>query len=188
MKLFLSVQENNSSQAKIFDIDRVLTDLGIIVFTPKDKSNLSNNISFSRLDGLVIAGGDSNQDAGYLIALAISQKKPILYLLEKGQALPNELLYIKNNTDVSKFLIVKYYNDCNIKTKISEFLDLIENGDARWDSPTVKFTWRITPRIERYLRWKTSVSGKTKADWLRHHISKEIISNDVDYQRFLQSD
>ncbi|MFW0862227.1 MAG: hypothetical protein ACKKL6_01445 [Candidatus Komeilibacteria bacterium] len=188
MKLFLSIQENSSTQAKIFDIDRVLTDLGVIVFTPKDKSNISNNISFSRLDGLVIAGGENNQDAGYLIALAISQKKPILYLLEKGQALPDELLYIKNNNDVSKYLIVKYYNDCNIKTKITEFLDLIENGDCRWDAPSVKFTWRITPRIERYLRWKTSVSGKTKATWLRNHIVKEIIMKDVEYQRFLQSD
>ncbi len=188
MKLFLSSNINNNSQAKIFDIDRVLSDLGVIVFTQNDKSNISNNISFSRLDGLIIAGGENNQDAGYLIALAISQKRPILYLLEKGQPLPDELLFIKNNKDVSKFLIVKHYNDCNIKTKISEFLDLIENGDSRWDTPSVKFTWRITPRIERYLRWKTSVSGKTKANWLRGHIVQEIIRNDLDYQKFLQSD
>lgn len=188
MRLFLSIQSGSSIQTKLFDVDRVLTDLGVIVFTQKDKSNITNNLSFERLDGLVITGGEDNQDAGYLIALAISQKKPILYLLAKSKPLPDELLFIKNNKDVSKFLIIKYYNDSNIKSKIVEFLDLIENGDSRWDAPTVKFTWRITPRIERYLHWKTSVSGKTKADWLRHYMVKEMMIKDVDYQKFLQSD
>jgi len=188
MKLFLSTQSSSPVQIKPFNIDKVLNDLGVIVFTQNDKSNITNNLSFRRLDGLVITGGDKNPDAGYLIALSISQRKPILYLLEKGQPLPDELLFIRNNKDVAKFLIVKYYNDSNIKNKIAEFLDLIENGDSRWDAPTVKFTWRITPRIERYLRWKMAVSGKTKANWLRNHIVKEIIMKDVDYQKFLQSD
>ena len=188
MKLFLSTISHSPVQAKLLDIDKVLNDLGVIVFTQNDKSNITNNLSFERLDGLVISGAAENQDAGYLIALAISQKKPILYLLEKGQPLPDELLFIKNNKDVSKFLIVKYYSDSNIKSKIVKFLDLIENGDSRWDSPTVKFTWRITPRIERYLRWKMVISGKTKADWLRSHIVREMIIKDVDYQKFLQSD
>lgn len=188
MKLFLSINSNTNGTIKSYDLDRILSDLGVLVITQKDKSNISNNISFERLDGLVLAGGDKNPDAGYLIALAISQKRPILYLLEKGQPLPDELLYIRDNKDVSKYLVIKYYNQDNIKAKITEFLDLIENGDARWDMPTVKFTWRITPRIERYLRWKMATCNKTKADWLRDHLVKEIIVNDVNYQKFLQSD
>jgi len=188
MKLFLSINFHSDIQSKFYDIDKILSDLGVLVFTQKDKSNVSNNISFERLDGLVLAGGEKNLDGGYLIALAISQKRPILYLLEKGQPLPDELLYIRDNKDVSKYLVIKYYSRENIKVKISEFIDLIENGDARWDTPTVKFTWRITPRIERYLRWKMSTCGKTKADWLRDHLVKEIIVKDVNYQKFLQSD
>lgn len=188
MRLFLSTQPGERGRQLMTEVDQILTDLGVIVFTASDKSNTTNSLSFDRLNGLIIGGGAKNQEAGYLIALAISQKKPILYLLQKGQPLPDELLFIKNNKDVSKFLIIKYFSKENIKKRLAEFIDLIENGDAKWDAPTVKFTWRITPRIERYLRWKMAMSGKTKADWLRNHIVKEIIANDSDYQNFLKSD
>jgi hypothetical protein len=188
MKLYLSVQPNNIEHIGTNKLNQILSDAGVIVFTGNEKTNITNTLSFERLDGLVIGGGIKNKDAGYLIALSISQKKPILYLLAKGQPIPDELLFIKNNKAVAKFLIVKYYSSENIKSKVADFLDLIENGDARWDSPTVKFTLRITPRIERYLRWKTAISGKTKADWLRSHIVKEIITSDTDYQNFLKSD
>jgi hypothetical protein len=136
----------------------------------------------------VIVGGENNQEAGYLIALALSQKKPVLYLLPYGTLLPAELGYLQGDPAVSRYLLVKYFSPDNLKSRLAEFIDLVENGDCRWDTPTVKFTWRVTPRIERYLRWQAVHTGKAKADWLREYISQEMIARDEEYQKFLQAE
>jgi len=188
MKLFLSGQPSEEGRLLVKQIDQALSDLGVIVFTNENQSAQNNNLSFDRLNGLVVTGSETNQDAGYLMALAISQKKPTLYLLRKGTLLPGELSYLQNNKEVSKYLVIKYFDSLSLVKRLAEFVDLLENGDKQWDVPSVKFTLRVTPRIERYLRWQSAHTGKTKADWLRGHIVQEIITQDKEYQKFLQAE
>lgn len=188
MKLFICTAENKLARQMHEKIYNTLVDAGVIVFTNQQSRKSEKGLSFANLNGLIIHHDDNNQEAGYLSALAISQKKPILYLLAKGKRLPEELSYIRNNQEVAKFLIVKFYDEQNIAKRLMEFVELVENGDSKWDMPTIKFTWRITPRIERYLQWKTVNTGKTKADWLRTYIIKELIHVDEEYEKFLKSE
>ena len=71
---------------------------------------------------------------------------------------------------------------------MAEFIELIEKGDAKWDVPTIKFTWRITPRNDRYLQWRTINTGQTKADWLRKYMVETLINEDEEYKKFLRSE
>ncbi|PIZ99360.1 MAG: hypothetical protein COX77_01745, partial [Candidatus Komeilibacteria bacterium CG_4_10_14_0_2_um_filter_37_10] len=128
-----------------------------------------------------------NTESGYLCALAIAQRKPILYLLPLGNMIPDEIKLLQSNPQVSKLLMVKFFQENNIESRLAEFIDLLENGRGDWELPTIKFTWRISPRIERYLRWKTVNTKKTKADWLREYLLKEIIDKDEEYKGFLRN-
>ena len=59
----------------------------------------------------------------------------------------------------------------------------MEKGEGK-ETPTIKFTLRITPRIERFLHWKTHNTKVSKADFLRELIER-LIDQDEDYQRFV---
>lgn len=48
----------------------------------------------------------------------------------------------------------------------------------------IKFTLRITPKIEKYLSWKTQNTDLTKADYLREMIDKDLTS-DEDFKKFI---
>ncbi|PJA92547.1 MAG: hypothetical protein CO133_02625 [Candidatus Komeilibacteria bacterium CG_4_9_14_3_um_filter_37_5] len=101
--------------------------------------------------------------------------------------IPDEIKLLQSNPQVSKLLMVKFFQENNIESRLAEFIDLLENGRGDWELPTIKFTWRISPRIERYLRWKTVNTKKTKADWLREYLLKEIIDKDEEYKGFLRN-
>ncbi|MCR4279971.1 MAG: hypothetical protein NUV82_00925 [Candidatus Komeilibacteria bacterium] len=186
MKIFLCLpNQPPTEEARV--VYRYLQSLGAIVYTnDRTLQPTSVSISFDKIDTLFILARTENKEAGYLSALALAQKRPIVYLLPKGNALPEELDYIRQNSDVNKYLIIKFYDDKNWQNRIGEALETIERGDKRWDAPSIKFTWRLTPRIDRYLRWRTSGTQLTKADWLRDYIVKEIIDKDHNYQQFLR--
>ncbi|MFW0837681.1 MAG: hypothetical protein ACKKL5_01645 [Candidatus Komeilibacteria bacterium] len=184
MKLFVCTNGKNHN---FISVPKLLEEAGVIVFSNQTAKPSGDQLSFQQLDGLVIDGASDNNEAGYISALAISQKRPILYLLPKGAILPTELDYLRNNKEVAKYLLVKFYDQNNLSQRLSEFIDSLEHGKGDWDSPTIKFTWRITPRIERYLRWRTNNTGKSKADWLRAYIEDELIQKDQEYKDFLGS-
>ena len=145
-----------------------------------------SQLSFSNMDGLIIEGDDVVSDVGYLIAKALSQKKPILYLLPKGTALPDQIRDLINDENLKKNFILKFYNLKTINSLLLEFIDIIETGELRKEVSTIKFTLRFTPRAERYLRWRTHNTKVSKADLLRGLID-ETIKNDEKYQKNLRS-
>jgi len=73
-----------------------------------------------------------------------------------------------------------------LESVIVDFLHTVEKGEGR-ELPTIKFTLRVTTRIERYLHWKTNNTKITKADFLRELI-ENLIDKDQDYQRFVKKE
>jgi len=159
---------------------------GVLVLSNFMAPTTDSQLSFVNMDGLVIEGADVVSEVGYLIAKALSQKKPILYLLPKGTVLPDQLRDLTNDNNLKKFFILKFYNLKNINNLLLEFIDIIETGELRKEVPTIKFTLRFTPRAERYLRWKTHNTKVSKADFLRNLIDASI-NSDENYQKNLRS-
>lgn len=134
-----------------------------------------------RIDAIVIEGSDPAPEAGHLVALALAYRKPVLYLSERGKTVDRHLQRLQENKASSAFLRLEHYTLDSLSVRLKEFLRLVERGEGI-DAPTIKFTLRLTPAIERYLAYKVKGSKKTKADFLRDLLER-LIEEDQSYRQ-----
>ena len=199
MKVYFTAdnQAEQDLQERFSRIVDIMNSVGVLVMSNLAQKNISGFSSqdlekigqtgemlLERMDALIIEGSRPIPESGYLIAIALAHKKPILYLLEEGKKANKNLLHLQNDKNTVKFLKLKNYTEESLEKVLIDFLRVAERGEGK-ESPTIKFTLRVTPRIERYLRWKTSNSKLSKADYLREMID-DIIDSDDDYQKFIR--
>lgn len=185
---FYSQAEENKSlqqeiQGRILDFFK---ENGVVVLTNLySRKPEFDQLSFENMDGLVVEGLSSANEVGYLIAMALSQQKPILYLLPKGSLLPDQLRSLMQNKKLKKLFMLHYYSKQTLNNFLIDFIDIIETGELRREVPTVKFTLRFTPRSDRYLTWISRKKKLSKADYLRKMIDEAILT-DEEYQSHLR--
>ncbi len=148
-----------------------------------EKINQSGETMLSKMDGLVVEGTQPIAESGYLIAFALTHRKPILYIVEKGRTIDPNLVHLKKDKSIGHLLALEHYTESGLDELLVNFIQTIERGGR--ELPKIKFTLRVTSRIERYLHWKTHNTKLTKADFLREMI-EEMIENDTEYQRYVQ--
>ena len=156
----------------------------------RGENEARKSISYDQIEAVIIEGTKISPDAIYVIATALAYKKPVLYLMEKGNAIPEQLEYIRKDPNLGENFFLKFYSknekDKSIyKSIIPDFLNLLESGSLIKEKVNVKFTLRISPKIERYLTWKSMAEKKAKAEYLRQKL-EEIMSNDPEYKNFLR--
>jgi len=189
-------QAEEKLQKRFSQIIDTLSSAGVLVMSNLADKNLSGFSSqdlekidqageglLEKMDALIIEGTRPVPESAYLIAIALAHQKPILYLSEKGKAINKNLVHLQKDKNTAKFLNLKYYTENVLEKILLDFLQTIEKGEGR-EAPTIKFTLRITSRIERYLHWKTHNTKITKADFLRGLI-EGLIDKDEDYQKFV---
>ncbi|MAG59423.1 hypothetical protein CMO96_01390 [Candidatus Woesebacteria bacterium] len=181
--LFANPQSSSSLREQVEKARQILVRAGVVVHSNLDKTNeigfeeQDNQSTMDRVDGLVIEGSSPSPEQGYLIALALAHKKPTICLLERGKSIDPNLKVLLKGREASQLLEVTSYTPQSLEKTLQRFIDRIETGGGR-EVPSIKFTLRITPRIERYLNWKIKGAKKTKADWLREMIEKVIDKDD----------
>ena len=200
MKIYYYTPETDNAriQQNYTSILEILKRAGVLVMSNKEeymvaefskddleKINMTGENLLDKMDGLVIEASTADSEIGYLLAYAISQKKPVLYLYEKRISSKGNLLYVSKKNTPSFVLIKPYQTEKDLEKLVNGFITHIETGE-RFELPTIKFTLRITPRIEHYLNWKSKRIGKKKADFLRKVIDEEIIKKDAGYQEYLR--
>lgn len=198
MRLYFAAdnQAEEKLQKRFSHIISILSEAGVLVMSnladknlvgfssqDLDKINQSGEVLLEKMDALVIEGTKPISESGYLIAIALAHHKPILYLSEKGKLINKNLLHLRKDKSTAKLLQLEYYTDKNLDNVVLDFLQIVEKGEGR-EAPTIKFTLRITPRIERYLHWKTHNTKISKADFLRELI-EGLIDKDENYQKFV---
>ncbi|MFH0853237.1 MAG: hypothetical protein V1853_02420 [bacterium] len=135
------------------------------------------------MEGIIIEGSTPDPEVGYLLAYALAQKKPILFLTEKSSQGRQILKYLKDK-QIPKVCQIRYYTHKTLQWLLDEFIESIGHRETR-EIPRIKFTLRITPTIEAYLDWKTQNIKLKKADFLRGQIDK-LISHDKKFQAYLK--
>lgn len=140
---------------------------------------------FNQIQAVIIEGTKLNPEANYILALALSQKKPILFLLNKGSALSEQIKAIIKNKKLTENFLLCFYNEKNLEKQLNYFFDYI-GGARKKELATIKFTLRLTPKMERYLSWKIANTTLKKADYLRNILGK-VIEEDEEYKKFLRS-
>lgn len=194
MKIFYyhSPAEEKKYQKLYLLIKARLEQAGAAVFSPLKKVDqeaaTKYNADSSLLDqveGIVIELSNLDQEAGYLLAYAVLHKKPILCLYQDSAAI-NYLAKYLDFSSPPNFLFVRQYEQNNLAKIINPFLDFLAAPKEDDDIPKIKFTLRLTPKIDKYLHYKIHNTKKSKADWLRETIKTEILDKDQAYQKYLQ--
>ncbi len=134
-----------------------------------------------RVDAVVIEGSDPAPEAGHLVALALAYRKPVLYLTERGKPVDRHLRKLQENKAAGALLRLEAYAPDRLLVRLQEFFKVVERGESV-TSPTIKFTLRLTPAIDRYLTYKTQGTKKSKADLLRELIEK-LMADDAPYRQ-----
>ncbi len=172
-----------------------LRQAGVFVVASSDENNTdfkkeelermqeSGEILLDKMDCIIVEASKPDQEIGYLLAYAISQKKPLLYLYKKGT--PEKIAHgylTKKNTP--EYMRLAKYTKQDLEQTVMDFLHEVSEGKGLKQKPTIKFTLRITPRMERYLLWKAKKIKKTKADFLRQ-LLEELMDKDENFRNKL---
>ncbi|MFA6098623.1 MAG: hypothetical protein WCV50_02520 [Patescibacteria group bacterium] len=140
----------------------------------------AGEILLDKMDCLIVEASQPDQEIGYLLAYAISQKKPLLYLYQKGT--PEKVAHgylTKKNTP--EFMVMKSYSKNDLAQVVGDFINEVGQGKGIKEKPTIKFTLRINSQMERYLQYMSKRKKKTKADFLRD-IIEDIMQKDEGFR------
>lgn len=110
-----------------------------------------------------------NFGVGYMTAVAVQQKKPILLLRHEGV---REGDFARGVVD--GWVRHETYNQDNIDGIVKRFL---EESDI--STKDMRFNFFIDRPIYNYLRWAAFKTGKTKAEILRSLVQQEIEKKDL---------
>ena len=135
-------------------------------------------------DAVIIEGGSHVAENGYYLAMALAHKKPVLYLLKKGEIIDAAVDALTRNHDVKKYIRVVFYSPESFLKRIKTFLQFLDH-DIGKELFTIKYTLRLSPRLDRYVTWKSERDGKNKADFIRDAMS-DIMKGDEEYRQRLE--
>ena len=135
------------------------------------------------MQAIIVEGTTPDPQSGYLLAYALAEKRPLLYLYQRGDVAPDVLRYL-NLKDIPKFVIVATYRPDSLEKIVTQFLGGVGDVKVR-EIPRIKFTLRLTQTIDEFLDFKTRNTKMTKADYLRDHIDT-LIERDEEFQKYLK--
>lgn len=190
MKIFFQANSDASEELKLKyqKIINILIKNGVNYYSnlQPERFEKADIFIFNQIDAVIIEGTRINSEASYILALALSQKKPIMFLVNRGTILEEGIRKLSDDKKLANIFYFHFYNDNNLEKTLANFIDLIGAGDARREIANIKFTLRMTPRIERYLAWKVTNTKIKKADYLRVLLS-QLIENDEEYKKYLKA-
>lgn len=194
MRIYYFVSEGTSQQGAKQQIYQSLAKRKVEVFSNAESFNTgkishqekrrleeTGEFLIGKMQAVIIEASEFSSEVGYVLALAMSRRVRVLYLHEKGSKTNPALAAILDASQAKKLVTVMPYDAGALPELVEGFVRKFDTA-ARREKPTLKFTLRITPRLARYLDWKSQKEGKSKADYLREDILEEIMDSDDSYQ------
>lgn len=135
-----------------------------------------------KMNGVIIEGSQFSTELGYILALILSQKRPLLYFHPKGLPMHEMLERVLKQNSHQPFVFLEYYHrQDEMLKKIQIFLRHLE-VPTRKEKSNIKFTLRISPTLDRYLNWKSKQYRLSKANFLRKKVLEPMREEDTEYQ------
>ena len=154
---------------------QIIENLGfsVLLDTEKKKANLD------KADIFIVEVSNLNPQVGYVVAYAVSRRKPVLCLyLPKVKH--EELSYLSQGIS-SKILKIQKYTPELLPSVLEGYL----RQKQRREVSTTKFTLRVPASFVGYLSWKKKQSGRSKASIIRDEFVTKVIDKDKEFQQFL---
>ncbi len=131
-------------------------------------------VLLDHMHAFIVDGSSPDSQTGYITAYTLFRKKHVLYLLPQKRKVDQSLQMLAQNKSSSQFLHIRHWTDGTLPRHINDFLHRLSVSVKDSETPTIKFTLRITPSIDQYLSWRAKRSGAKKADFLRQMIDEEM--------------
>lgn len=145
----------------------------------------TNTLLIEKVDGLIIEATNPSYESAHLIALALTHKKLVLYLVEEGKYIDKNFYKLEEDKQAKKYFRIARYLPDSLGQILDDFINVLEKGLGLTKSkPEIKFTLRLTEQMEKYLNWKSGHTKKTKADFLRMKI-EDLMREDERFKRHL---
>lgn len=123
--------------------------------------------SLAMVDMLILEITQGNPNVNYLLAQGVLQQKPTLCLYKKNRE-PRDLLNYLIKRGTPKCITTHAYSEKSLANFVERFLAANTTlPNHLEDTPSIKFTLRLTPQVDRYLDWKAKKMNRSKADVLR---------------------
>lgn len=116
------------------------------------------------MHALILEATVPDSQIGYLLAFGLTQKMPVLLLVEKGNDVA--LMRMLSLRKLPKQVTLLRYTEGSLHGALETFLGNLAKITIS-EAPDIKFTLRLTRTEERYLDYRTRGSKKRKADYLR---------------------
>lgn len=178
-----SDQDQNSQQ-----ILQYLRRVGATVSSETATKKLATEagtLSMDKVDALVIYAQRLDAQAGYWLAWAVSKNKDVLCLLPEGSKLDTALEHLLTDQVASKKLHLERYQAKDVLEKVANFLETFGQENLA-ELYNIKYTLRLSRKINEYLDWKSVVTKIDKATWLRQNI-QGLMEADKDWQGYLST-
>ena len=144
-----------------------------------EKAHKRNLNSIKNCDIMVAEVTKMTSGVGFLIATALTEKKPVLAIFEKDKLdLPS--ITLKGSSKLSKLLKYEEYKLDNIESVVKSYLTKIRS------MLDTKFILIISPEIDRYLEWASANRRMHKAQVVRSAL-EGIMEKDTEYKAYVKS-
>lgn len=155
---------------------QVLENLGfkLLVDTPQKKANLD------KADIFIVEVSELTSRVGYIVAYALSRRKPVFCLYQKKLIAYKELSYLSQGV-TEKLIKIEPYTMEDLHIVLENYL----RQKQKREIATTKFTLRVPASFVEYLDWKKVKSGRSKASLIRDEFMNKIIDRDKDFQKHL---
>lgn len=157
--------------------------IGVDILTPKmvkNRRSAPQGIDFflDEVDFLILEITKPTQVMNFILAQAIIAQKSTLCMYAKNQPPRNILSYIKKRS-APRSVKTFSYTERNLSSTVERFVQLHDPRTQEHDDhPSIKFTLRLTPHIERYLSWYSESHDISKADHIREILTQKAKEND----------
>lgn len=135
------------------------------------------------MQAIIVEGSTPDPQAGYLLAYALAEKRPLLYLYMRGEVAPDVLQYL-NLKDIPKHITIETYVREHPEREVETFLKSVGHVKIR-EAANLKYTLRLTHTMDAYLDFKTRNTKLSKADYLRENIEK-FMESDEAWKRYVR--
>lgn len=122
------------------------------------------------VDGFIFDTGCGQRDIAYVLALAVFQKKPILFIDADGDPAGRLAEFVDA---AGESVMLSDGDPAKLPSVVDYFLQQrVPQSLEQSNAQSVKFTLRISPRLERFLDRKARELRMSKADFLRQQAEK----------------
>lgn len=182
---YSNASDNDQNSQQILQYLRRVGATVISETSTKKIATEAGALPMDKVDALLIYGQKLDAQAGYWLAWAVSKNKDVLCLLPEGSKIDAALEHLMTDSVASKKLHLERYQAKDVLEKVANFLETFgqENLSELYN---IKYTLRLSRKINEYLDWKSAKTQIDKATWLRENI-QNLMDSDKDWQSYLST-